>query len=131
MTMQNFDDMQKHGKDHMDSAMKAWNQASKGIQALAAETAEYSKKSFEESCAAFEKLRGAKSLETVVEIQTAHTKAAYEGFVGQMTKMGEICMNLAKETSQSFENHVSNAPAARQAPDAPLRAETERSRDAA
>jgi hypothetical protein len=129
--MQNFDDMQKHSNNHMDSTMKAWNQASKGLQALAAETAEYSKKSFEEGCATFEKLRGAKSLETVIEIQTAHAKTAYEGFVVQATKMGEIYMDLAKETSKSFENHISTAPAAKQPPDAVPRAETERSRDGA
>jgi hypothetical protein len=111
--MQNFDDMQKHSKDQVDSTMKAWNQASKGIQALAAETAEYSKKSFEEGCAAFEKLRGAKSLETVVEIQTAHAKSAYEGFVVQATRMGEIYMDLAKETSKSFENLIPKVPAAK------------------
>jgi hypothetical protein len=111
--MQNSDDMQKHSKIHVDSTMKAWNQASKGIQALAAETAEYSKKSFEEGCAAFEKLRGAKSLETVIEIQTAHAKTAYEGFVEQATKMGEIYMNLAKETSKSFENLLPKVPAAK------------------
>jgi hypothetical protein len=129
--MQNFDDMQKHSNDHIDSTMKAWNQASKGIQALAAESAEYSKKSFEEGCATFEKLRGAKSLETVIEIQTAHAKTAYEGFVVQASKIGEIYMNLAKETSKSFENHISKVPAAKQPPDALLRAETERSRDGA
>jgi hypothetical protein len=129
--MQNFDDMQKHSKDHMDSTIMAWNQASKGIQALAAETAEYSKKSFEEGCAAFEKLRGAKSLETVIEIQTAHAKTAYEGFVVQATKLGEIYMNLAKDTSKSFENHISKVPTAKQSSDALPRAETERSRDRA
>jgi hypothetical protein len=111
--MQNFDDMQKHSKDHMDSTMKAWNQASRGTQALAAEAAEYSKKSFEEGCAAFEKLRGAKSLETVIEIQAAHAKTAYKGFVVQATKMGEIYMNLAKETSKSFENLIPKVAAAK------------------
>jgi hypothetical protein len=58
MTMQNFDEMQKYGKDHLDSTVKAWNQVSKGVQGLAAETADYSKKFFEEGCAALEKLRG-------------------------------------------------------------------------
>jgi hypothetical protein len=113
MTMQNFDDMQKYSKDHVDSTMKAWSQVSKGVQGLAAETADYSKKFFEEGCAALEKLRGAKSLETVIEIQTAHAKTAYEGFVVQATKMGEIYMNLAKETSKSFENFIPKVSAAK------------------
>src|SRR3974390_674106 len=105
MTMlKNFDEFQKYGKDQMDSTMKVWGQMSKGVQALAAETADYSKKSFEEGSAALEKLLGAKSLEKAIEIQTAYAKSAYEGFVAQATKMGELCADLAKETYKPFES---------------------------
>jgi hypothetical protein len=107
MTMlKNFDEMQKYGKDHIDSTMKAWGQVSKGVQAIAAETADYSKRSFEEGSAALEKLLGAKSLEKAIEIQTAYAKTAYEGFVAQATKMGELYADLAKESYKPFENFV-------------------------
>src|ERR1700684_3477340 len=85
--LKNFDDMQKYGKDNMDLTMKAWGQVSKGVQAIAAETADYSKKSFEEGSAALEKLLGAKSLDKAMEIQTSYAKTAYEGFVAQATKI--------------------------------------------
>jgi len=114
MTMlKNFDDMQKYGKEQMDSAMKAWGQVSRGVQATAAETADYSKKSFEEGTAALEKLLGAKSLEKAMEIQTAYAKTAYEGFVAQATKMGELYADLAKETYKPFETYISKAPVAK------------------
>src|SRR6266852_5613228 len=107
MTMlKNFEELQQYGKDHVDTTMKAWGHVSKGVQAIAAETADYSKKSFEESSAAFEKLFGAKSLEKAIEIQTAYAKTAYEGFVAQATKMGELYADLAKETYRPFENLV-------------------------
>ena len=54
--LKNFDDMQKYGKDNMDATMKMWGQISKGFQTIAAETADYSKKSFEEGSATLEKL---------------------------------------------------------------------------
>src|ERR1700730_3727557 len=111
--LKNFDDIQKYGKDHVDSTMKAWGQVSKGVQAIAAETADYSKKSFEEGSAALEKLLGAKSLEKALEIQTAYAKTAYEGFVAQATKLGELYADLAKETYKPFENFVPKAPAAK------------------
>jgi hypothetical protein len=111
--LKNFDDMQKYGKDHMDTTMKAWGHVSKGVQAIAAETADYSKKSFEEGSAALEKLLGAKSLEKAIEIQTAYAKTAYEAFVAQATKMGELYAELAKETYKPFETLVSKAPAAK------------------
>jgi hypothetical protein len=111
--LKNFDDIQKYGKDHMDTTMKAWGQVSKGVQAIATETADYSKKSFEEGSAALEKLFGAKSLEKAIEIQTAYAKTAYEGFVAQATKMGELYADLAKETYKPFETFVPKAPLAK------------------
>ena len=107
--LKNFDDMQKYSKDHLDSTMKVWGHVSKGVQAIAAETADYSKKSFEEGSAALEKLLGAKSLEKAIEIQTAYAKTAYEGFVTQATKMGELYADLAKESYKPFENFVGKA----------------------
>ena len=59
--LKSFDDIQKYGKDNADATMKAWGQVSKGVQAIAAETADYSKKSFEEGSAALEKLLGAEA----------------------------------------------------------------------
>ena len=111
--LKNFDDMQKYSKEQVDSTMKAWGQVSKGVQAIAAETADYSKKSFEEGSAALEKLFGAKSLEKAIEIQTAYAKSAYEGFVAQATKLGELYAELAKESYKPFETFVAKSPAAK------------------
>jgi hypothetical protein len=87
--------------------VKAWGQMSKSVQAIAAEAADYSKKSFEEGSATMEKLLGAKSVEKAMEIQTAYAKSAYEGFVAQATKMSELCADLAKETYKPFESFAS------------------------
>jgi hypothetical protein len=107
MTMlKNFDEFQRFGKDHMDSTLKAWGEVSRGVQAIATETADYSKKSFEEGSAALEKLMGARSFEKAVEIQTAYAKTAYEGFVAQATKLGELYADIAKESYKPFESFV-------------------------
>src|SRR5262249_35158928 len=105
--------MQRYGKEQMDSTMKAWGQVSKGVQAIAAETADYSKRSFEEGSAALEKLLGAKSLEKAIEIQTAYAKTAYEGFVAQATRMGELYVDLDKESYKPFEALVGKSPVAK------------------
>jgi hypothetical protein len=111
--LKNFDEFQKYGKDNMDASMKAWGQLSKGVQAIAAETVDYSKKSFEEGSAALEKLFGAKSLEKAIEIQNAYAKSAYEGFVAQATKMGELYADLAKESCKPFESFVAKTTPAK------------------
>ena len=107
--LKNFEDVQKYGKDNMDLTMKAWGHMSKSVQAIAAEAADYSKKSFEEGSATMEKLLGAKSLEKAMEIQTAYAKSAYEGFVAQATKIGELYADLAKETYKPFDALLSKA----------------------
>jgi hypothetical protein len=104
--LKNFDELQKLGKDNMDVAMKAVGVSSKGVQAIAAEWADYSKKSFEHASAAAEKLLGAKSFETAIEIQTDYAKTAYESFVAGATRMGELYADLAKESYKPFESYL-------------------------
>jgi hypothetical protein len=73
------------------------------MQAIAVEVADYSKKVFEQGTAATEKLIGAKSLEKAVEVQSDYVKTAYEGFVAEATKIGELYTSLAKEAYKPFE----------------------------
>jgi phasin family protein len=107
--LKNFDEMQKVGKDNMDAAMKSFGTVSKGVQAIAVEVADYSKKSFEESSAAAEKLFGAKSIEKAIEIQTEYAKSAYESFVAGATRIGELYADLTKETFKPFESYLVKA----------------------
>ena len=56
-----------------------------------------------------QKLLGAKSPENAIEIQTAYAKTAYEGFVAQANRMGELFVNLSMPSG----NFVADAPATR------------------
>jgi len=111
--MKSFEDMQKFGKENTDATMKSFGALSKSVQAIAVEMADYSKKAFEDGAAATEKLFGAKSLEKAVEVQSDYFKAAYEGFVSQSAKLGELYSDLAQETYKPFESYVSKAAAAK------------------
>jgi len=102
--LKNFDEVQKLSKDNMDVTMKSINALSKGVQAIAVEVADYSKKSFENGSAAAERLFGAKSLEKAIEIQTDYAKTAYEGFVANATRIGELYAEVAKESYKPFES---------------------------
>jgi hypothetical protein len=104
--LKNLDDMQKFGKDNMDATMKSVGAASKGFQAIAAEVTNYSKKSFEDGTAAMERLLGAKTLEKAIEVQTDYVKTAYEGFIAEATKLGELYAGIAKESYKPFEGYL-------------------------
>ena len=110
--IKNIDDVQKMSKDNMDATMKSFGMLSKATQAIATEVADYSKKSFEDGTKVVEKLLGVKSLEKAIEIQTDYAKTAYEGFVAQATKIGELYADLANETYKPFEAYAAKvAPA--------------------
>jgi hypothetical protein len=109
---ENFETIQKIGKDNVDVAMKSFGVASKGMQAIATEVADFQKKSFEEGSAALEKLLGSKTLDKAFEVQTEFYKSAYEGFVSKATKIGELYADIAKESYKPIEGAVAKATAA-------------------
>jgi hypothetical protein len=106
---QNFDDLQKISKDNAEIAMKSFGTVSKGVQAIAVEVADYQKKSFEQGTAALEKLFGSKTLDKAIETQTEYFKTAYEGFVAEATKVGELYADLAKEAYKPIEGALAKA----------------------
>ncbi len=101
--MNTVEDMQKLAKDNAENAQKAFNTLSKGLQTIATEMSDFSKKSFEEGSSVLEQLAGAKTLDKVVEIQSEYAKKAYENLVAQSTKIGELYVDLAKEMAKPFE----------------------------
>ena len=103
--VKNFEELQQASKENIDLAMKSVGNVSKSAQAIAVELADYSKKSFEDSTAMIEKLFGVTSLEKAIE----YAKAAYEGFVAETTKLGEMYSALAKETYKPFESLMAKA----------------------
>ena len=111
--VKNFDELQKIGQENADAAMKSFGAVSKGAQAIAVEVADYSKKAFEDGTQTFEKLLGAKSLDTVIELQQTFLKGAYEGFVSKATKIGELYADLAKETYKPIEGYIAKATLAK------------------
>jgi len=103
------EEMQKFGKDSMDTAMNSLGAWTKGAQAIMVEIVDYSKKSAEASAAAWEKLLGAKTPEKAIQVQSEFLKSAYEDFVAEATKLGELYVDLAKEAYKPFEGVIGKA----------------------
>jgi hypothetical protein len=109
--VKNIDELQQFGKDNMDATVKSFGSLSKSWQAISVELADYSKRVFEQSTAATEKLLGAKSIEKAVEVQSDYVKSAYEGYVAEATKLGELYSDLAREVYKPFESQFGKTPA--------------------
>ena len=102
----NFEDIQKMSKNNIDTITQSFGALPKTGQAIATEMADYSKRSFENGAKAMEKLFGVKSLDKAIEVQSEYAKAIYEDYTAQVTKLGELYVNLAKEIFKPFEDYV-------------------------
>ncbi|HEY8031456.1 MAG TPA: phasin family protein [Methylocella sp.] len=102
-----FEDIQKYGKEQFGAAAEATTSFAKTLQTIATETADYSKKSIEANSAFVEKLLGAKSYDTAIQIQSEFWKTSYASFVAQATKIGDLYSSLAKEAFKPVESAVS------------------------
>ena len=61
-----FEAFQKFGKEQFEAASAAMGEVAKGLQAIATEATDYSKKSFADSSALVEKLVGVKKLDEAI-----------------------------------------------------------------
>ena len=96
-TTPNFEDFQKFSKQQIETVTAVTSTVTKGLQEIAVESTDYSKKAFAESTAVMEKLMGAKSVETAIQIQTDFAKTAYEGFVAQASKIKMVVEHFPLE----------------------------------
>ena len=107
----NLEDFQKFGKDQFESVSATAATLTKGVQEIAAEATEYSKKSFEESSSLMERLLGAKTLDSAVQIHSEFAKSAYESWVAKAARISELYANLAKEAFKPVEAAFAKAGA--------------------
>lgn len=104
-------DIQKLGKDNYDAVLKSYGQVNKGFQDIGTSFTDYTKQAFADATATFEKVAGAKSLEHAVEIQSQFAKAAYENWMTEMTKIGEMYASVARDAYKPVEKAVEKTAA--------------------
>jgi hypothetical protein len=97
---QGFQEFQKVGKDGLDAAVRSFAEVNKGVQAIAAEMTGYSKRAFEDGTRAFEQMVGAVSVEQAIEIQSQYAKKAYDAYVAEISKLGEMYAALGRNAYQ-------------------------------
>ncbi len=82
---------------------------SSNILAIAGEATNYSKTYLDKRLAFVEKLLGAKSFDTVIQIQSEYAKTSFEDFVAQTKKIGELYSDLAKVVFKPVEEAVAKS----------------------
>jgi phasin family protein len=93
-------------KDTVEAYVKAANVAGKGAETLHNEIYAFSKQSIEGTIANAKAVMASKSAHEAFELQTGFAKAAFESYVGEMTKLGELFVATSKETFEPIQGRV-------------------------
>jgi hypothetical protein len=103
-----FDSIQYTGNVQLIAAATKLPSFGTILQAIVAERTDYTKKSMDKHMAFVEKLLGAKSLDTVIQIQSEYARMSYTDFAAHGTKMRELYSDLAKACFKPIELTMSN-----------------------
>ena len=93
-------------KKNLEAAIASVTAATKGAETLGAQAMAYSKKSVEDQVAAAKSLAGAKSIQEVVELQTAFAKSALESYMAAVGSMSETASASVKDSMKPLNERV-------------------------
>lgn len=95
------------GKENVEAFVASATATTKGLEAISARAAAYSKAAMENHMAAAKAIMTSKSVQEVVERQTEYAKASFEGYVAEMTKMAELMQGFSKEAAKPVQDRMS------------------------
>ena len=104
--IKSFEDVQDYGKQGFEAWVASATAMTKGFQAVAAETAEYSKKSFEKGTSALQEIMAAKTLDSALAVQQRVAQETYKEFVEQLSRCGELYRAAAQQAYKPFEAQI-------------------------
>ena len=101
-----YDQLFSYGKDTMEAYLKSANVAGKGAETLHNEIYSFSKQAIEDQMAQAKALMASKAVHEAFEMQSDFAKSAFDAYVGQMTKLGEIFASTSKEAIEPLQGRV-------------------------
>ena len=107
--MFDFNEVATKNQEMIDAMLKNFTAVANGLQSIASEATDFSKKSVEGGVAHFEKLIAVSSVEAAIELQTSYVKSSYDTAITQATKMTDMVADLSKIAFQVADAPV-NAP---------------------
>lgn len=105
-TLAALNDANATSKKNLEAVVASVTAATKGAEALGAQAMAYSKTAFEAQTAAAKSLAGAKSVQEVVELQTAFAKGAMETYMAEMGRMSEIVSTSVKDSMKPLNERM-------------------------
>ncbi len=94
---------QRAAEAGFEATARSFEEANRGLQAVAAEVTDYSRRSIEDVFRAWEQLCNARSVPDIIGVQTRYAQKVYEGYVSQASKLVELYFDLTRNVSKPVE----------------------------
>jgi len=102
-----YDQIITFGKDNAEAVLKSANAAGKGIETINSEILAYTRKSVEDSVAVGKAVLSSKTIEEAFQLQSEFGKAAFETYVDQLAKFGDMALAVARKSAEPIQSRVS------------------------
>jgi len=96
-------------KGNVEALVESSKLAAKAAESLGQEAADYARKSFESSTAAFKTFASAKSPSELFKLQSDYMKSSFEAAVSESSKVTETWLKLAGDVAQPLSNRFAVA----------------------
>jgi phasin family protein len=96
-------------KGNVEAIVESSKLAAKAAESLGQEAADYARKSFESSSAAFKTFASAKSPTELFKLQSDYMKSSFDAAVAESSKVTEAWLKLAGEITQPLSNRFAVA----------------------
>jgi phasin family protein len=94
------EDYQKAAQNGVETANRVFGEMNRGIQSVAAEMTNYTKKSIEDVFKAWEQLASARSLPEVINVQTQYAQKTVESYMNQFSRITELYLDASRNASK-------------------------------
>jgi hypothetical protein len=96
-------EFQKAAEGGFEATSRSLIEVNRGFQAMAAEMTDFSKKRMEDVLQAWQQLLRVRHFGDVVEVQTRYAQRAYDAYMSEISKVGEIYLGAAHNASKPVE----------------------------
>lgn len=93
-------------EETMKATVQGMSEVSRGVQAINMHVADYTRRTVEQSTSTMNQMMTAQSLEQALEIQSHAAKSAYDEYMAEASKIGNMYAELARHMYKPFEDAI-------------------------
>lgn len=101
-----YDDAVAFGQANLDAALKAGEVMSKGFEDMAGAIAKQTQAEVETGFAVAKELLGCKTLQDIVEVQTAYMKGRYDAMMANTGKLADMAKKVSNDVAKPINERV-------------------------